>query len=261
MRRFLRAALANEGYQVTEAETGQVGLRLDPLPACPTSSFSISDCPTSTGLTILEQGAGVVASPDRRPFGSRAGGRQGGGAQLGGRRLSDQALRRPGAARPHRGRSPALRSALKDAGGEEASRFRTGDLSVDLGRRLVEVRGQVVHLTPIEYRLLATFVRNAGKVLTHRYLLREVWGLERHRPDALSADVRRQPAQEARRRSGRPAVPGHRAGRGLPAERDLARARVGLLWPATPIRWSAPPRSLLRWLRAPSGRRSRLPLR
>ena len=68
-------------------------------------------------------------------------------------------------------------SVLKEAGGKEASRFRTGELSVDLARRLVEVRGQMVHLTPIEYRLLATFVRNSGRVLTHGYLLREVWGL------------------------------------------------------------------------------------
>ena len=37
-------------------------------------------------------------------------------------------------------------------------------------------RGQLVHLTPIEYRLLALMIGNAGKVLTHRYLLREVWG-------------------------------------------------------------------------------------
>jgi two-component system KDP operon response regulator KdpE len=68
-------------------------------------------------------------------------------------------------------------SGLRQAAGDEASRFRTGELSVDLGRRLVEVRGQTVHLTPIEYRLLTTFVRNAGRVLTHSYLLREVWGL------------------------------------------------------------------------------------
>ncbi len=41
----------------------------------------------------------------------------------------------------------------------------------------MEVGGRAVHLTPIEYRLLTTFVRNAGRVLTHSYLLREVWGL------------------------------------------------------------------------------------
>jgi len=51
-----------------------------------------------------------------------------------------------------------------------------GDLNVDLARRRVLVAGREVHLTPIEYKLLTTLVRNAGKVLTQRQLLIEVWG-------------------------------------------------------------------------------------
>jgi two-component system KDP operon response regulator KdpE len=54
--------------------------------------------------------------------------------------------------------------------------FTTGDLRVDLGRRRVFVREQEVKLTPTEYRLLTTLVRHAGRVLTHRQLLKEVWG-------------------------------------------------------------------------------------
>jgi two-component system KDP operon response regulator KdpE len=50
------------------------------------------------------------------------------------------------------------------------------DITVDLGRRSVVVRGADVHLTPIEYRLLATLVRHAGTVQTHRQLLERVWG-------------------------------------------------------------------------------------
>jgi two-component system KDP operon response regulator KdpE len=49
-------------------------------------------------------------------------------------------------------------------------------VSVDLASRIVKRGQQIIHLTPIEYRLLALLVRNAGKVLTHRQLLREVWG-------------------------------------------------------------------------------------
>jgi two-component system KDP operon response regulator KdpE len=49
-------------------------------------------------------------------------------------------------------------------------------LKVDLIHRKVHVGDQEVHLTPIEYRLLTVLVRNAGKVLTHRQLLKEVWG-------------------------------------------------------------------------------------
>jgi two-component system KDP operon response regulator KdpE len=47
---------------------------------------------------------------------------------------------------------------------------------VDLERRLVRAAGRDVHLTPIEFRLLACLAQHAGMVLTHRHLLREVWG-------------------------------------------------------------------------------------
>jgi two-component system KDP operon response regulator KdpE len=59
---------------------------------------------------------------------------------------------------------------------ERDATFRFGDVEVDLARRRVHRRAEVVHLTPIEYRLLALFIANAGKVLTHRQILREVWG-------------------------------------------------------------------------------------
>lgn len=54
--------------------------------------------------------------------------------------------------------------------------FTFGDVVVDLAARLVSRSGLEVHLTPIEYRLLTTLITNAGRVLTHRQLLREVWG-------------------------------------------------------------------------------------
>lgn len=54
--------------------------------------------------------------------------------------------------------------------------FAFGDVSVDFAQRRVSRAGQPVHLTPIEFKLLSALVRNAGKVLTHTYLLREVWG-------------------------------------------------------------------------------------
>jgi two-component system KDP operon response regulator KdpE len=54
--------------------------------------------------------------------------------------------------------------------------FRFGSISVDFAQHQVSRAGQAVHLTPTEFKLLSTMVRNAGKVLTHTYLLREVWG-------------------------------------------------------------------------------------
>ncbi len=54
--------------------------------------------------------------------------------------------------------------------------FRAGDIEVDFANRRVKRAGQPVHLTPIEYRLLTLLATNAGRVLTHRQILREVWG-------------------------------------------------------------------------------------
>ena len=54
--------------------------------------------------------------------------------------------------------------------------MRFPDLEIDLARHLVHLGGQPVHLTPTEYRLLEALTTNAGKLLTHSWLLRRVWG-------------------------------------------------------------------------------------
>jgi two-component system KDP operon response regulator KdpE len=70
-----------------------------------------------------------------------------------------------------------LRSAVRrSAQAETDPVFTTGDLVVDLNQRIVTMNGQPVLLTPTEYDLLRTFVKHAGKVLTHDQLLRAVWG-------------------------------------------------------------------------------------
>jgi two-component system KDP operon response regulator KdpE len=69
----------------------------------------------------------------------------------------------------------ALRHA-QQAGGASAPVIELGPLRLDLGRREVTLQGRALHLTPIEYRLLVLLGQNAGKVLTHRQILKEVWG-------------------------------------------------------------------------------------
>lgn len=59
---------------------------------------------------------------------------------------------------------------------EQGSVFQSGGIVVDLTARVVKKNGEVVKLTPTEYSLLALFVRNAGKVLTHGYILQQIWG-------------------------------------------------------------------------------------
>jgi two-component system KDP operon response regulator KdpE len=70
----------------------------------------------------------------------------------------------------------ALRHAARVAGTPDAVVEIGEGIRVDLVKRIVEVRGQEIHLTPIEYKLLALLVKHAGMVLTHRQLLEQVWG-------------------------------------------------------------------------------------
>lgn len=70
----------------------------------------------------------------------------------------------------------ALRHARTAAGAAEAPVLEFGDLKIDLVRREVSRGGEALHLTPIEYKLLILLAQNAGKVLMHRQILKEVWG-------------------------------------------------------------------------------------
>ena len=68
----------------------------------------------------------------------------------------------------------ALRHKLQEQG--ERPIFQTGDLSVDLVKRIVKVAGKEVKLSPKEYDILRVLVQHAGKVITHQHLLNQVWG-------------------------------------------------------------------------------------
>ncbi len=96
----------------------------------------------------------------------------------------------------------ALRHQLQVQG--ERPVFRTGDLSVDLVRRIVKVGERDVKLSPKEYDLLRVLVQHAGKVLTHQFLLNELWDeLDRR---AISARLCPPAPPEDRSRSGAPAI-------------------------------------------------------
>jgi two-component system KDP operon response regulator KdpE len=74
-----------------------------------------------------------------------------------------------------------VRAALRRgsmASEEDGAQLESGDFKVDLATRTVLVSGEQVHLTPKEYELLLYFMRNPGKVLTHRVLLGSIWGGE-----------------------------------------------------------------------------------
>lgn len=70
----------------------------------------------------------------------------------------------------------AMRHSVSSAEQDQNGIFSSGELKVDLAKRQIMVGEKEVHLTPIQYRLLLVLIKNAGKVLTHQYLLKEVWG-------------------------------------------------------------------------------------
>ena len=92
---------------------------------------------------------------------------------------------------------------LSQRGGGKASILKVGALQIDLDKRMVYVDGQETHVTPLEYKLLSLFFQNAGKVLTTKLILAEVWGAaygsDTQALRALMAGLRRKIEQDPAR--------------------------------------------------------------
>ncbi len=173
LRRFLRLTLESESYAVAEAATGELGLR-QAVGAPPDLIILDLGLPDLDGLTITQR----LREWTRIPIiiVSARGKEQEKVAALDAG--ADDYLTKPFGVKELLARvRVALRhAATKLDNGEPV--FDLADLHVDLGRRDVTVAGRAVHLTPNEYRLLSVLVKNAGKVITHRQLLDQVWGPE-----------------------------------------------------------------------------------
>lgn len=90
----------------------------------------------------------------------------------------------------------ALRHSPQALGGQASAdeTIAVGELEIDCGKRAVTLAGERIHLTPIEYRILALLAKNAGKVLTHDAIIREIWGIyadESHTLRVNMANIRR----------------------------------------------------------------------
>jgi two-component system KDP operon response regulator KdpE len=170
IRRFLRATLGSQGYRLFEAATGADGL-VEAASRQPDVVIVDLGLPDVDGLEVIRRLREwstvpiIVLSARGREADKVA------ALDLG----ADDYVSKPFGADELLAR---VRVALRHKAGvaREDAVFTTGDLRVDLGRRRVFVRDQEVKLTPTEYRLLTTLVRHAGRVLTHRQLLKEVWG-------------------------------------------------------------------------------------
>jgi two-component system KDP operon response regulator KdpE len=172
MRRFLRTALTANDYRLVEAGTAKEGLA-HAVARNPDVILLDLGLPDRDGLEVAREVRGWSATPI---IVLSARGRERdkvAALDLG----ADDYLTKPFGVDELLARiRVALRHASLPAGAPPEPIFEAGDLKVDLPGRRVWRAGQEVHLTPTEYKLLATLVRNAGKVLTHRQLLKEVWG-------------------------------------------------------------------------------------
>jgi len=172
IRRFLRAALVGSGFRLFEAATGESGV-VETATRQPEIVILDLGLPDIDGLEVIRRirewsGIPIIVLSARGQERDKIAALDAGADDYVSKPFNvGELLARMRVALRH--------AARRGVDGGEAS-FEVGDLHVDFMKRQVQVGGQPVHLTPIEYRLLTTMVKHAGKVLTHKQLLAEVWG-------------------------------------------------------------------------------------
>ena len=172
MRRFLRITLQSQGYVLHEATSGQEGL-VQAAAHNPDIVLLDLGLPDMDGLEVTARlrewsQIPIIIISAREQELDKVKALDAG---------ADDYLTKPFNAGELLARiRVALRHALRQRSGHNEPVFICRDLRVDMAQRRVFVRDGEVHLTPIEYKLITTLIRHAGKVVTHRQLLLEVWG-------------------------------------------------------------------------------------
>jgi two-component system KDP operon response regulator KdpE len=169
IRKLLRMGLASQGYDVLEASNGKTALELmAKKPALVILDLGLPDIDGHDLLQHIrhrEESVPIVVLSSR---GDEAG--KVAALDLG----ADDYVTKPfGMDELFARMRAAMRHQLQGHG--ERPVFRVGELSVDLVRRIVKIAGNEVRLSPKEYDLLRLLVQHAGKVLTHRFLIQELW--------------------------------------------------------------------------------------
>lgn len=171
IRRFVRTALEAEGWSVHESATMKQGL-LDSGTRKPDLIVLDLGLPDGDGVTFIKELRGWSTVPVI-VLSARIGETDKIDALDAG---ADDYLTKPFGVRELLARVRAAVRRHSQPPGDPAKVARFGDIEVDPVARAVRRRGEPVHLTPVEYRLLSLLLANAGKVLTQRHILREVWG-------------------------------------------------------------------------------------
>lgn len=171
IRRFLRISLEANGYRVHEAVTGNEGL-VRAAQLRPDILILDMGLPDADGVDILRRLREWTTMPVIMLTVRDADSDKVRALDAG----ADDYLTKPFSLDELMARMRVALRHTRPAAEEQV--FRSGDLEVDLTRRLVTVRDQTVKLTPTEYALLRLLVQQAGRVLTHQQILRAVWGPE-----------------------------------------------------------------------------------
>jgi len=171
IRRFVRTALEAEGWNVVETDTLKQGLT-DTGTRKPDLVILDLGLPDGDGMEFIRDVRGwskvpIIVLSARVDEQDKIGALDAG---------ADDYLTKPFGVGELLARVRAAARRQQTAGADEAALFHFGDVIVDMSLRTVRKRDVPVHLTPIEYRLLGLLIANAGKVLTHRQILRDVWG-------------------------------------------------------------------------------------
>jgi two-component system KDP operon response regulator KdpE len=172
MLKFLRASLASEGYRTIEAESGKEGLALART--------------HNPDLVLLDLGLpdmdGIDVTKALREWSNRpiliisARGQEDDKIRALDVGADDYVTKPFGTGELMARIRVALRHSAREGGDTNEPVLEVGGLKLDLDKRQVFVEGREVHLTPNEYKLFAVLMKQAGKVLTHRQLLKDVWG-------------------------------------------------------------------------------------
>jgi len=171
IRRFLRTALEAEGWNVHEADTARQGL-IDAGTRKPDLLVVDLGLPDRDGVELIRDLRTWSALPVI-VLSARIAEKEKIAALDAG---ADDYLTKPFGVGELLARVRATMRRRRQPPGEASSIFRFGNVEVDIEARTVKRDGAAVHLTPVEYRLLSLLIANAGKVLTHRQILRDVWG-------------------------------------------------------------------------------------
>lgn len=173
IRRFLRTSLTAQGYQIIEAETAKAALESLRRNAPDVLVLDLG-LPDRDGFEVIQELRGAGSALPIIVLSSRAD--EAGKVRALDLGADDYVTKPFGVDELLARLRAALRHRLQQQG--EHPIFRVRDLAVDLVRRIVTVKDVEVKLTPREYDLLRLLMAHAGKVLTHKFILREVWGTE-----------------------------------------------------------------------------------